>query len=409
MFGDGNPGGSFGVYHLWLTQTNVTRWANLGDLSNEGNDCTFVNNTRVIYNMQGRFAGSPYHQEFDTPNGNLCHYKWEFNDDDNFWARRISTRFISRATVRAMTPASSANKLPTPSCARWACRGCTNAYVAVYVNGNRRGALMEDTQVPDSDMVKEHFPNDTGGFLYKMQPWFEFAPFPERQLRLVQHEQSWCHSHAYTTTGGVKKPARYRYNFEIRRTPDSDNDFTNVFSLVDAANSSGTPNYVANMENMANMENWMRVFAANHAAGNLGFLWRAKRPKPLRLHRHAGHQILAVDVGFQHCVWQQRRPGGRDRICSRSTGRIPTWRTSTATRPSCACIGGRCRNWSTGRSTSPTAGRLLDAKYNAFVDNGLSVENPNANIDALDCRRRKPASPRNWPRSTPPASRSTQP
>ena len=26
--------------------------------------------------------------------------------------------------------------------------------------------------------------------------------------------------------------------------------------------------YVANMENMANMENWMRVFAANHAAGN---------------------------------------------------------------------------------------------------------------------------------------------
>ena len=23
MFGDGNPGGSFGVYHLWLTQTNV--------------------------------------------------------------------------------------------------------------------------------------------------------------------------------------------------------------------------------------------------------------------------------------------------------------------------------------------------------------------------------------------------
>ena len=72
----------------------------------------------------------------------------------------------------------------------------------------------------------------------------------------------------YTTTGGAKKTARYRYNFEIRRTADSDNDFTNVFSLVDAANSYGTPDYVANMENMANMENWMRVFAANHAAAN---------------------------------------------------------------------------------------------------------------------------------------------
>jgi regulation of enolase protein 1 (concanavalin A-like superfamily) len=38
MFGDGNPRGSFSVYHLWITQTNATRWANLSDLSNEGND-----------------------------------------------------------------------------------------------------------------------------------------------------------------------------------------------------------------------------------------------------------------------------------------------------------------------------------------------------------------------------------
>src|ERR1017187_1521014 len=35
MFGDGNPGGSFGVYHLWLTQTNITRGGDLSDLSNE--------------------------------------------------------------------------------------------------------------------------------------------------------------------------------------------------------------------------------------------------------------------------------------------------------------------------------------------------------------------------------------
>jgi len=51
-----------------------------------------------------------------------------------------------------------------------------------------------------------------------------------------------------TTTGGAKKAPRYRWNYEVHRTPDSDSDFTDVFSLVDAANSSGTPNYVANME-----------------------------------------------------------------------------------------------------------------------------------------------------------------
>jgi hypothetical protein len=85
MFGDGNPGGSFGVYHMWLTQTNVNRWANLADLSNEGNDFTFVyDNNRIIYDAQGHYSGSPFHQQFDTPIGNLCDYKWEFPDDDKF-------------------------------------------------------------------------------------------------------------------------------------------------------------------------------------------------------------------------------------------------------------------------------------------------------------------------------------
>ena len=46
MFGDANPGGSFGVYHLWITQTNATRWSQMTDLSNEGHDCTMVSGTR---------------------------------------------------------------------------------------------------------------------------------------------------------------------------------------------------------------------------------------------------------------------------------------------------------------------------------------------------------------------------
>ena len=67
MFGDSNPGGSFPVYHLWITQVNANRWTQLSDLSNEANDCTIVCGNRVIYNAQARFAGSPYHQDFNTP------------------------------------------------------------------------------------------------------------------------------------------------------------------------------------------------------------------------------------------------------------------------------------------------------------------------------------------------------
>src|SRR5208282_761289 len=109
--------------------------------------------------------------------------------------------------------------------------------------------------------------NDSDGFLYKMQPWFEMAPFLSGHTMNFDN-QSWCKLVPYTTTGGVLKLARYRWTFEMRRTTDSDSDYANVVSRVNAANSHGTPNYVANMENMPNMENWMRVFAANHAAGN---------------------------------------------------------------------------------------------------------------------------------------------
>jgi hypothetical protein len=37
MFGDGIPGGSFGAYHLWMTQTNANRWANFGRVEQRKN------------------------------------------------------------------------------------------------------------------------------------------------------------------------------------------------------------------------------------------------------------------------------------------------------------------------------------------------------------------------------------
>ena len=80
---------------------------------------------------------------------------------------------------------------PTLSCARWACRGSTSAMWRSMSTATAAATLMEDTQVPDSDVVKEHFPNDSDGFLYKMQPWFELAPFPSG-YDIAFNKQSWC-------------------------------------------------------------------------------------------------------------------------------------------------------------------------------------------------------------------------
>jgi len=378
MFGDGNASGSFGVYHLWMTQTNATRWANLGNLSNEGIDCTFVNGNRVIYNMQGHFAGSPYHQDFNTPNGALCHYKWIFNDDDKFLGATSYNKIHQPGNGPGDDASLQREQLANTFLRVLGVPWLNRRYVIVYVNGNHRGTLMEDAQTPDSDLVKEHFPNDHDGFLYKMQPWFEFAPQLSGEDMNFDN-QSWCTLNDYTTTGGVKKAARYRYNFEIRRTPDSANDYTNVFSLIGAANSYGTPNYVANMENIANMENWMRVFAANHAAGN----WDAfGSQNGQNLYGYIGtlgtkYSLLMWDFNI---VIGNSGSWGPGQNLFTVNGSDP-YMTDIYNTPTFLRMYWRAlQELVNGPLNTANSGPLLDAKYNVFAENGFNVENPDTNI-----------------------------
>lgn len=377
MFGDGNPGGSFGVYHVWLTQTNVNRWAALADLSNEGNDLTFVyDNNRVIYNALGHYSGSPFHQEFDSPTGNLCAYKWEFPDDDKFLGATDFNKIHQPGNSpgddpslqREQTTWTFMRALGVP----WGYR----RYAAVYVNGNRRGPLMEDAQVPDSDMVKQYFPKDTGGWLYKMQPWFEFAPFPSG-YSIGTTAEAYCYLLPYTTTGGVYKPARYRYNFEIRRTPDTYDNFTNVFALIDAANSSGGSNYVQSLESLANMEEWMRVFAANHAAGNLDSFGTEISQN---MYGYSGvngtrYTLMPWDLNIDLGGPQSWSPGANLLVYDPSDANLGAIYSTPAFlrmywRAQQELVNGPL-------NIALTTGPLVNAKYNTFVANGLSVENPN--------------------------------
>jgi hypothetical protein len=379
MFGDTIPGGSFGTYHLWLTQTNVNRWGSLSDLSNEFIDGTFVNDTRVIYNMMGRFAGSPYHQEFDTPNGSLCHYKWEFNDDEKFLGATDFNKIHQPGNGPGDDGSIQREQLANSFLRTLGVPWLYKRYVAVYVNGARRGTLMEDTQVPSSDVVKEHFPNDPDGFLYKMQPWFEMAPFPSGST-INFNNNAWCNLLPYTTTGGVKKAARYRYNFEIRRTPDSDSDFTNVFSLIDAANSSASPNYVANMENIANMENWMRVFAANHAAGNWDSFGAQNAQNLYGYIGTLGTKCSLLMWDFNIVIGNSGSWGPGQNlftINSQDSNMSAIYNNPTFLRMYWRAL----QELVNGPLNTANSGPLLMAKYNAFTANGLSVENPTASIE----------------------------
>jgi len=380
MFGDGNPGGSFGVYHLWVSQTNSTRWANLGNLSNEGIDCTMVNGNRVIYNMQAHFAGSPYHQDFDTPAGALCHYKWMFNDDDKFLGATSFNKIHQPGNGAGDDPSLQREQLANTLLRALHVPWLNRRYMVVYVNGNRRGDLMEDAQCPDSDMVKEYFPNDTGGFLYKMQPWFEFAP----QLSgedMGFDNQSWVTLNHYTTTGGAEKMARYRYDYEMRRTPDSANNYTNVYALVTAANAYGASNYVAGLENIADMENWMRVFAANHAAGN----WDSfGAQNGQNLYGYIGTQgtkysLMMWDYnivfGNQNFSWN---PGENLLTVDGSDPYLQDiYNTPVFLRMYWRAL----QELVNGPLSVANSGPLVSAKYTVFTENGFSVEDPAVNIE----------------------------
>ncbi len=380
MFGDGTQGGSFKDLHLWITQSNANRWTSLGDMSNEGNDCTIAFGNRVVYNAQGRFAGSPYHQSFDSPYGSPCHYKWTFPDDDEYLGATSFNKIHQPGNYAGDDTTIQREQLANYLLRSLGVPWLNRHYVAVYVNGNRRGTLMEDAQCPDGDKMKENYPNDADGFLFKMQPWFEFAPALSG-VSMSDDNESWCTLNNYTTTGGVKKTARYRYNYLMRRTPDSASDYSKIFALVDAANTYGTPNYVANLENVADMENWMRVFAANHAAGN----WDSfGAQNGQNLYGYAGTlgtkyslQMFDFNIVFGDDNNFSWAPGqnlftvdGSDapmgNIYNTPVFRRMYWRA--------------LQELVNGPLNVANSGPLLDAKYNTFVANGLSVEDPNLNL-----------------------------
>jgi hypothetical protein len=384
MFGDGNPGGSFGVYHLWLTQTNLTRWANLGNLSRDWrNDCTLVNGHRVIYNVGGRYTGSPAHQDYDTPNGSLCGYELRFGADDKFLGatelKKLHQPGNNPGDDLSLQREQIANTLLRTLGVPWLNR----RDVVVYVNGNRRLNLMEDAQVPDSDLVKEHFSKDSGGYLYKMQPWFEMAPFLSGYT-FGADLGSWCYLNNYTTTGGAKKTLRYRWNFEMRRTADNWNSFTNVFSLIDAANSYGTPNYVANMENIADMENWMRVFAANHAGGNWDSFGAENEQN---LYGYIGtlgtkYSLMMFDfnisIGNSGTGYASWSPGQNlFYVNSADPYTADIYNTPVFLRMYWRAL----QELVNGPLKIANSGPLIVAKYRTFVAHGLGAEDPAVNIE----------------------------
>ncbi|MDB6041402.1 MAG: exported protein of unknown function [Verrucomicrobiales bacterium] len=357
--------GSFGVYHFWMTKAVFDLWSKREHLSNEPLDVTFVYGNRVIYNAAGEYSGSPYHAPgFNTPTGNVCDYLLTFPDDDLLMGE-------SEITLQWPGNGGGDNSYQREQTAYWigeqiGIPSCYRRTVKVYVNGVRRAQLMEDVQQPNGGMVDEFFPDGAGGDLHKIQLWFEFDD-PAVSFTPVGADLG-----KYNTTGGVKKLARYRWNWPKRAVNGSANDYTNFFALVDTANTRSTGDaYTRELTRMVDVDNWMRTYAVEHIVGNNdsyayggGQNMYAYQP----LNDRWKLMIWDIDFAFASAsATSDLFQGG-----GANTG-------PSVTHPPFRRIYWQAlQDAATGPLSAARANPLIDAKYAAFTSNGSTVESPSS-------------------------------
>lgn len=379
-FGDPQPTSSFGTYRLWLTQKTVDTWTHREVLSHEPLDGTFVYaNTRVIYNMTGRYSGSPWHQSYSSPMGSPCQYTFQMPEDDQVLGTTSFNKIHSPGNNPGDDPT-----IQTEQTAYWMVGQLGlpfnyKRYVICYVNGNRRGTLMEDTQVPAGDVLKEHFPDDPDGDLYKLYGWYEFGDNGSSFTFI-----NWATLQEFRTTGGAKKVARYRWNWRPRAVKGSANDFTNLFALVDAVNTPTGGAYLQNIQAHLDPEEWMRTFAINHATGNWdsygnnnGQNTYAYKPTRDRWH------LLLWDYNIVLGNSGSNGPTGDNLF---QTG-DPLVTTMYNTWPLRRMYWRAMRQIVDGPMNLDNVSPLMDAKYAAFQANGIAVSSPSSIKSWIRSRR----------------------
>lgn len=270
-FGEATPLSSYGTYRFWMTQNTLNSWIAQYRNANEAFPGTFVyGNFRPIYGAGSHYAGSPAHNKlYDTPVGTNCDYQFRVPADDtllNAVSLRVQQPGLFGSDFTGQNEQNAywmINQMGLPFLNRRS--------VNVYVNGFKRGRIYEDTQRPNGDFDEQWYPNGSPGDLYKIGFWQEFSDDTEHRDTVDPSLQ------VFTTTGGVKKLARYRQTFAKRSSQGSIHDYSNLYNLVDTLNTSATGDaYIQQVMSVVDVRSWARAFAAERIINNTD-LYGAKR------------------------------------------------------------------------------------------------------------------------------------
>jgi hypothetical protein len=247
----------FATYRIWLTDDVVNTFRSRANLSNELLDCTFVyNDSEVFYNAGIRFRGSPFLRSGSNrdPRSRYA-YRIDFNPDQKFGLREEinldNTEGNNRGPLQERASYWFYSKMGLEF--------SSQEYVRVIING-RSHADYEDVQKVDGDYIDGWFPNDTEGYIHKIDDYFEYSANGTAHSNLDE---------------GLKYDNRhpllsetYRWGFEKRSHRENDN-WDHLFDFAVAMNtSSNSARYEQVIESVIHPEHFAKVLALRHAVGD---------------------------------------------------------------------------------------------------------------------------------------------
>jgi hypothetical protein len=249
----------FATYRVWFSNDVRNTFRSRPNLSNELLDCTFVyNDTDVFYNCRIRHRGSPFLRNGSgrEPYPGTRHgFRIDFNPDQPFGDRE-------EINLDGME-GSSRGPLQERAC-YWFYRKMgleysMQHYVRLIMNG-RMSNVYEDVQKIDGDYVEKWFPNDTDGYIHKIDDYFEYTSDGTGHRNLDE---------------GLKFDSRhplmketYRWGFEKRSHRNND-EWGHLFEFAMAINSSSTlSTYEQTIESFIHPEHFAAVLAIRHAVGD---------------------------------------------------------------------------------------------------------------------------------------------
>jgi hypothetical protein len=381
-FGEDQMLGNLGIYRIWFTQSTQDEWTTREQGSNEPLDATFVyGNARVIYNMGALYSGSPFHwTRFNGPMSNACNYALIMPADDLFlgtseYVLNIPSNLPNGdgTAIRERTTHFMAGQLGLPSTYR--------RFIRLYVNGLRRSSIYEDAQQPNREYVEEWCPENPDGELFKIEDWFEYndsvSGFNSKDGTLDN----------FITANGEKKLASYRWTWRKRAVRGYAHDYTNLFALVDAVNTSDTNTYTQAVEAVMDVEQWMRTIALRHAVGD----WDSygyKRGKNMYAYKaeDARWVLMNWDVSFAFGLgdgtsfdifYTTHLDGTLDPITDRMFKHPPFRRLYL--QALYRIVNGPFR--------PGAVDAYLEAQYRALTDNGVTVDSPTTIRSWINSRR----------------------